>query len=55
MPLLLAQKENREEMGLGRSKYDRKDDPHLWKGYNALFQQEWNAIRRAGITIRRYL
>jgi hypothetical protein len=38
MLLLLAQKEDREEMSLGRSKWNRKDNPHLWKGYNALLQ-----------------
>jgi hypothetical protein len=38
MLLLLAQKENSEEMGLGRSKCDRKDNPDLWKGYHPLFQ-----------------
>jgi hypothetical protein len=32
MFLLLAQKENREEMGLGRGKGDRKENPYLWKG-----------------------
>ena len=55
MLLLLAQKENREEMGVERSKCDRKYNPHLWKGYSALFQQKWNAYRKAGISIRKYL
>ena len=38
MLLLLAQKENRKEMGLGDCNRDRKDDPHLWKEDHAMFQ-----------------
>jgi len=49
MLLLLAQKENRKEVGPCHCQRHRKDNSRLWKGDSTLFQQEWNDNRRKGI------